>query len=118
MQTTVVYQQETSDEELKVEAAVRSSIERVDAACNIVSIWGSTLHHIDDLPYDPHNYFPHTYGFMRKKQDSVRVRDLLPSPDAGSMPFIDLSKASEVEKQAADFIPDMVTDLGLDAKEV
>ena len=37
------------------------------ASTEMVKIWGNTLHHIDDLPYDPYTYFPHTYGFMRKK---------------------------------------------------
>ena len=50
-----------------MEAAVLKEMLKADAACNFVPIWGSTLHHIDDLPYDPHEYFPHTYGNMRKK---------------------------------------------------
>ena len=66
-QTTLVYQAETSDEEVKIEAQVREQMLKADSACQMVPIWGSTLHHIDDLPYDPHEYFPHTYGFMRKK---------------------------------------------------
>lgn len=45
-----------------------------------MSIWGSTLHHIDDLPYDPFEYFPHTYGNMRKKQVDCKVRPLLDTP--------------------------------------
>ena len=64
---------------------MRNSLLKADPVCNMVPIWGSTLHHIDDLPYDPHEYFPHTYGFMRKKQDNVRVRELLPSPEADSL---------------------------------
>jgi len=66
-QTTLVYQAETSDEEIKVESAVQKKMLQADANCNVVPIWGCTLHHIDDLPYDPRDYFPHTYGFMRKK---------------------------------------------------
>ena len=57
----------SSDEEIKVESAVQKKMLQADANCNVVPIWGCTLHHIDDLPYDPHDYFPHTYGFMRKK---------------------------------------------------
>lgn len=41
------------------------------------------MHHIDDLPYDPREYFPHTYGNMRKKQDMVRVRDVVDTPTGG-----------------------------------
>lgn len=78
-----------------------------DANCDIISIWGSTLHHIDDLPYDPHEYFPHTYGFMRKKQEQVKVRPMVDSPEPGSLPFIDLASAADFEKQAANFLPDL-----------
>ncbi len=118
METTLVYQVETSDEEVKIEAQVREQMLGADAKCNMVPIWGSTLHHIDDLPYDPHEYFPHTYGFMRKKQDQVKVRALLPQVPANSMPFIDLAKGSAVEKQAATFMPDLETDLGFTEEEV
>lgn len=67
LDTTLVYQTETSDEEVKVEAKVREAMLKAQASCKIQSIWGATLHHIDDLPYDPTEYFPHTYGNMRKK---------------------------------------------------
>ena len=63
LHTTVVYQPETSDEEVKVEKQVKAKLQGAD----MVPIWGSTLHHMDDLPYDPVEYFPHTYGNMRKK---------------------------------------------------
>ena len=52
-------------------------------------IWGSTLHHIEDLPYDPQEYFPHVYGNFRKKQEAVKVRPLLESPQKGELPFMD-----------------------------
>jgi len=72
---------------------VREQLLSANSECGIVPIWGSTLHHIDDLPYDPRDYFPHTYGFMRKKQVDVKVRELLPTPEEGSMPFIDIGEA-------------------------
>ena len=83
----MVYQVETSDEEVRIEEKVN------DAAPNLnsIGIWGSTLHHIDDLPYDPHDYFPQAYGVMIQKQDNVRVRSLIPTPKAGSLPFIQLN---------------------------
>ena len=95
LQTTLVFQAETSDEEVKIEALVREKMREADPACNIVSIWGSTLHHMDDLPYDPVEYFPHTYGNMRKKQVEVKVRPMVETPDIGSLPFLDESNTSE-----------------------
>ena len=76
------------------------------------------MHHIDDLPYDPHEYFPHTYGFMRKKQDSVKVRKMLDSPETGSLPFLNLAEADEHERKASEFVPDLVSDLGFTQEEV
>jgi len=32
---------------------------------DFVNLWGSTLYHIDDMPYDPIVYFPHVYGNFR-----------------------------------------------------
>lgn len=85
---------------------------------DIVPIWGCTLHHIDDLPYDPAEYFPHTYGFMRKKQENVKVRKLLDSPEAGSLPFINLAEAEEYERKASEYLPDLENCLGFSKEEV
>ena len=76
---------------------MRSQMLQVNAACNFVSLWGSTLHHIDDLPYDPYDFCPPSYSSMRRKQEEVRVRDLLPTPQAGSLPF---SLQSSLENEA------------------
>ena len=91
---------------------------QADSNCKIVSIWGCTLHHIDDLPYDPVEYFPHTYGNMRKKQDAVKVRPLMDTPTPGQMPFLNLKEALDVEKKAAAFLPDLQSDLGFSEEEV
>ena len=84
----------------------------------MVGIWGCTLHHIDDLPYDPVEYYPHTYGNMVKKQASVKVRPLLETPAEGSLPFIKLAEAQDFEKNAASFMPDLESDLGFSEEEV
>ena len=116
LQTTVVYQAETSDEEVKVEAQVKSRLEKHGA--DVVPIWGSTLHHIDDLPYNPTEYFPHTYGYMRKKQDNVKVRKLFDTPEAGSLPFLNLAEAEEHERKASEYLPDLERCLGFSKGEV
>ena len=60
--TTVVYQLETSDEEVKIEEQVQEAVSKEDAQLNMQGIWGSSVHHIDDLPYDPYDYFPNVVG--------------------------------------------------------
>ena len=88
--TTVVYQQEICDEERRVENNLREKLldDKVPLDVDFVSVWGSTLHHIDDMPYDPVEYFPHIYGNFRKKGENVKVRELFESPKNGDLPFI------------------------------
>ena len=61
LQTTIVYQAETSDEETKVEAQVKAKLGKTGHGADLVPIWGCTLHHIDDLPYDPAEFFPQSH---------------------------------------------------------
>ena len=89
MNTTVVYQQEICSEERKVEDTVIETLQKAQKEINFVSLWGSTLHHIDDLPYKPLEYFPHVYGNFRKAQVGVKVRELLPTPTKGELPSIE-----------------------------
>ena len=70
------------------------------------------------MPYDPVEYIPHIYGNFRKKGEGVKVRDLLPTPEKGSLPFIDLAKASDVEKTHLAFMPSIEKDFGFDKAEV
>ena len=58
----------------------------------INSIWSSTLHHLDDLPYDPVEYLPHIYGKFREKNVQVKVRDILPTPCKDELPFLKNNK--------------------------
>jgi hypothetical protein len=52
------------------------------------SVWGSTLHHIDDMPYNPKEYLPHIYGKFWEKNAAVPVRQLVESPKLYEMPFL------------------------------
>ncbi len=53
----------------------------------IEEVWGSTLYHIDDLPYNPREHLPHVYGRFRTKGAGVKVRSLLDAPRKGELPF-------------------------------
>jgi hypothetical protein len=75
---------------------------------DFVSLWGSTLHHIDDMPYNPLEYFPDVYTNFRKKGAAVEVRPLLPIQKKGLLPFCsELSKqflsSSKYEPELKDF---------------
>ena len=52
----------------------------------LTPIWNSTLHHIDDLPYDPIEFFPPTQSNMKNKQKNVKVRHVLRSPKKDDLP--------------------------------
>lgn len=56
-------------------------------SAQIESVWGNTLHHLDDLPYNPNEYLPHIYGKFREKNAAVPVRPVLPTPQKNDMPF-------------------------------
>lgn len=113
--TTVVYQQEVCDEERRVENALKAKLPK---GTDFVNIWGSTLHHIDDLPYDPVEYFPHIYGNFRKRGDGVKVRELLPSPKKGELPMVDNHILSKTEKNALVYMPSIEKDFGFSKQEL
>lgn len=118
VKTTVVYQQEVMDEERRVENALKKKLKEGGNSVDFVSIWGSTLHHIDDMPYDPVEYFPHIYGNFRKRGDGVKVRAVLPSPDKGTLPSISAKTVTDVEKKALSFLPSLDKDFGFSKEEL
>jgi len=68
---TIVYQEEICSEELAVEKAVKDNCKGAE----IVSLWGSTVLHLDDLGFHPKD-LPHIYGKFREKTADVKVRPL------------------------------------------
>jgi hypothetical protein len=55
----IVYQQEICSEELIVDANLKKALEKAAKADGnlkfaIETVWGSTLHHIDDFTYNPY----------------------------------------------------------------
>ena len=94
------------------------SAEKVYKNINMVGLWGSTLHHVDDLSYDPFVWYPHIFGIAMRKQADVKVRPLIPTPTSGSLPFIDLEKVPEFQKDAAEYLPNLNTDLGFTFEEI
>ena len=86
IKTTVVYQQEICSEELGVIANVKNRLEK--KGCNFVSVWGNTLLHVDDLPFQPLQYGPANYTAFRQKTADVKVRDLKPAPAKGNLPVV------------------------------
>uniref|UniRef100_A0A2C9K7Y8 Cryptochrome DASH n=1 Tax=Biomphalaria glabrata TaxID=6526 RepID=A0A2C9K7Y8_BIOGL len=71
----VVIQKEVTEEEVKVEQDIRSKC-RVP----LLTVWGHTLYHIEDLPFEP-KHLPDVYTEFRKKvEDNLPVRKLINLP--------------------------------------
>ena len=113
---TVVYQAEICYEERQVEKALKAQLDKLGVDNALIPIWNSTLHHIDDLPYDPSEFFPPTFSSMRNKQKDVTVRPLLKSLRSGILPtFKPDNKAIE---EASSFMPDLASDFKFTKKEI
>ena len=70
---------------MRVETNVKMSLEKLGA--KVRSVWGSTLYHLEDLPYNPKEYLPHIYGKFREKSAGVKVREMLKTPLKGDLPY-------------------------------
>lgn len=68
---TIVYQAEIFKEYRDVEQKLKKELEAKDVDVELMPIWNSTLHHVDDLPYDPAEYCAHGYSNFRKQHANV-----------------------------------------------
>ncbi|CAI5536239.1 unnamed protein product [Closterium sp. Naga37s-1] len=74
----VVLQQEVTAEESRVEAAVAARLK--EEGVEAQTYWGSTLFHVDDLPFAlPH--MPSNYSAFRQAVSRIQVRDMVEAPE-------------------------------------
>jgi deoxyribodipyrimidine photo-lyase len=97
----VYFHEEVTDEELRVEEALLDNL--AVQSVKDVSFWGSTLYHLDDLPFSTEK-LPDVFTQFRKMvEKSAKVRPTFPAPQALMLPTgIELGE-----------IPTTVQDLGL-----
>jgi len=98
----IVYQQEICSEELTVDANLKKALEKAAKADSklkftIETVWGSTLHHIDDFTYNPYQKLAENYTGFTRNQNGVQVRALLPTPKAGELPFAQEASSSSTK---------------------
>jgi len=79
---------EPAHEEKQVELAVSRAVKRTGAT--VETLWGHTLHHMEDIPYTmpdlqdlPDGFTP----FRNKVEKQCEPRSCLPAPAAGSLPL-------------------------------
>nr|AWY11214.1 cryptochrome dash [Tritonia tetraquetra] len=74
--TVVVFQREVTDEEVKVEKGVKEN-----SKLRVETVWGHTLHHVADLPFQPKD-LPDVYTEFRKRvEGNTAVRQCFNLPD-------------------------------------
>ncbi|KAL8153131.1 hypothetical protein V2J09_010891 [Rumex salicifolius] len=86
---TVFTQKETCSEELGAERKVRNALTELNIlpqgfnqrrSCKLELVWGTTLFHLEDLPFDAHN-LPDVYTQFRKSVESTsNVRGCIKMP--------------------------------------
>lgn len=88
-QTLVFAQSEVTSEEIRAEKAVKSALKAAGSTLELH--WGSTLFHIDDLPFkdlDNLSDMPDVFTpFKQKCEDRSQVRGCFPAPKPGSLPL-------------------------------
>ena len=100
--SAVYFHEETTFEEIKVEAKLIANLKKL--GIDSQSFWGHTLYHLDDLPFDI-NQLPELFTSFRKEvEKSCAVNSLFPQP----------SKLLSLGELAVGEIPTMA-DLGLGA---
>ncbi|KAG5541104.1 hypothetical protein RHGRI_021099 [Rhododendron griersonianum] len=82
---TVYAHKETCSEEVNVERLVSSCLRKVETSTNIAKlqlVWGSTMYHIDDLPFNT-SCLPDVYTQFRKSVESKsKVRGCIKIPSS------------------------------------
>lgn len=108
----IVYQEEICSEELAVDANLKKALENAAKAdsnlkFSIETVWGSTLHHIDDFTYNPFKKLAENYTGFMKNQNGVQVRALLPTPKSGEMPFVQESAQNSEITAGIQYLPEL-----------
>eukprot|EP01098_Paradermamoeba_levis_P007240 TRINITY_DN2999_c0_g1_i1.p1 TRINITY_DN2999_c0_g1~~TRINITY_DN2999_c0_g1_i1.p1 ORF type:complete len:556 (+),score=141.35 TRINITY_DN2999_c0_g1_i1:248-1915(+) len=87
----VFAQKEVTWEEVKVEEKLQKELSKSKVKLELV--WGSTLIHLDDLPYTSIDTIPNIFTNWRKKVESnLKVRKPIPAPS--TLPLVPISDSA------------------------
>ncbi|TAE23993.1 MAG: DASH family cryptochrome [Candidatus Kapaibacterium sp.] len=85
----VYFHEEVTDEELVVEQALVEALSKTlvnNSPVQDVSFWGSTLHHLNDIPFNTEQ-LPDVFTHFRKDvEKKSKVRAIFPTPQAITLP--------------------------------
>lgn len=106
--TVVFAHEEITKEEIGVEDALAKKLEENEILFE--TFWGSTLYHVDDIPFE-FNQVPDVFTAFRKKVEKyVSIRQEIPSPislpplpvDLAKVGVIPLQKLPKIEKKQSE----------------
>ena len=92
----VIYQQEIMSEETEVEAQVTEKLHA--QKCELTPIWGRTLYHLDDLPYEPSTIPLTSKAFRINTSKATEPRALFSTPER--IKFVALKAYGDVDQSA------------------
>ena len=92
----VIYQQEIMSEETEVEAQVTEKLHA--QKCELTPIWGRTLYHLDDLPYEPSTIPLTSKAFRINTSKATEPRALFSTPER--IRFVALKAYGDVDQSA------------------
>lgn len=100
----VHYHREVTDEELRVESALKTALTAIDV--QLRSFWGHTLYHPDDLPFE-RQVIPEVFTSFRKQVErGTPVRSPLPAPGhLKSLPEVELGEIPSLADLALELPP-------------
>lgn len=116
--TSVYFQQEVTSEEEKVQHEVRLALEKMGA--KVESVWGSTLFHLNDLPFSTPDLknMPDVFTPFRNKVEKVcSVREVLSPPKKSELPLLLKKNSLSPELTCSLTFQPTLTELGLSSAE-
>mmetsp|Transcript_19302 Transcript_19302/g.58317 ORF Transcript_19302/g.58317 Transcript_19302/m.58317 type:complete len:509 (-) Transcript_19302:411-1937(-) len=107
---TVLTQQEVTSEETDADAAVQAILATAEGGGELRRVWGSSLVHLDDLPFHPAKEMPPSFTKFRKAVEDTavwQVRDAILPPRPRRLPL----PPDGLPQLPAAFWPESPTDL-------
>jgi deoxyribodipyrimidine photo-lyase len=91
----LIYQKEIMSEETSVESQLEIKLE--STPCKITTIWGKTLYHLDDLPFEVKDIPLTSKAFRINTSKNAEPRAVFPTPT--SMNFIQLDDYGDISQE-------------------
>jgi len=92
-----------------------NEIATIDRNAHCVPIWGSTIYHLEDLPFTIGVKVPYNMKVWNDQVANLKVRPLVPTPEKGSLPLPKGLSTNFFEYSK--FLPDLRKHFGFNEEE-